>query len=132
MFDHNDLARGWVAKGDHDLVNARQTVASGGPFDTACFHCQQAAEKYLKALLALHDKPIPHTHDLVILEGQCRMVAPNLGLAGMPFKDLTPYAVDLRYDLYFEPSLEETAQALDLATQIRAAVLSALPPEARP
>ncbi|MEW6107540.1 MAG: HEPN domain-containing protein, partial [Bacillota bacterium] len=39
-------------------------MASEGPYDTACFHCQQAAEKHLKAFLAYHERPIPHTHDL--------------------------------------------------------------------
>jgi len=32
MSDHNDLAKGWVVKGDHDLATARQTMAAGGPF----------------------------------------------------------------------------------------------------
>jgi HEPN domain-containing protein len=30
-----------------------------------CYHSQQCAEKSLKALLALHDQDIPHTHDLL-------------------------------------------------------------------
>ncbi len=48
MKDRSVLARGWFRKGDSDLVDARRTTASEGPYDTACFHAQQAVEKYLK------------------------------------------------------------------------------------
>ena len=43
----------WVEKAEHDLRNAEYvlTLAERRPFDTVCFHCQQCAEKYLKALL---------------------------------------------------------------------------------
>lgn len=44
-------ARGWFRKAESDLADARRTVASEGPYDTACFHAQQAAEKYLKGFL---------------------------------------------------------------------------------
>ncbi len=45
MKDKVDHARGWFRKADSDLADARRTVSSEGPFDTACFHAQQAAEK---------------------------------------------------------------------------------------
>lgn len=45
--------RGWVAKAEHDLRNAEYvlTLTEACPTDTVCFHSQQCAEKYLKALL---------------------------------------------------------------------------------
>jgi hypothetical protein len=48
MKDRLALAQAWFRKADSDLADARRTVASEGPYDTACFHAQQAAEKYLK------------------------------------------------------------------------------------
>jgi HEPN domain-containing protein len=33
-----------------------------GPFDTVCFHAQQAIEKALKAMLAYNTRPIPRSH----------------------------------------------------------------------
>ena len=36
-------------------------------FTAACAHAQQAAEKSLKAVLVLHDLPVPFTHDLAYL-----------------------------------------------------------------
>ena len=46
-----------------------ERLSAGKPslHDGVCFHCQQAAEKYLKALLQDLREPIPHTHDLVRL-----------------------------------------------------------------
>jgi len=56
-----------------------------------------------------------HIHDLADIEELCRAVVPNLGLAEVPVEDLTPYAVELRYDLDFAPSEEQTKRALALA-----------------
>jgi HEPN domain-containing protein len=52
MKDKNELAKGWIRKAESDLTSVRRTLASEGPFDTACFHCQQAIEKFFKAFLA--------------------------------------------------------------------------------
>ncbi len=38
-----DLAHGWVQKGDSDAQTARMVLTGPGPYDTACFHAQQAA-----------------------------------------------------------------------------------------
>ena len=51
-----EIARQWVAKAMSDLLNAdNNLVATRVPFDTICFHCQQAAEKLLKAFLAARE-----------------------------------------------------------------------------
>ncbi|MDI6823967.1 MAG: HEPN domain-containing protein [Bacillota bacterium] len=50
-----DVARGWIKKADSDLQNVRIVLKAGDrdaqdlPYDTLCFHAQQAVEKYLKA-----------------------------------------------------------------------------------
>ena len=62
MRDNVDHARAWMLKGDSDLLTVRHLLDTNGPYDTACFHAQQAAEKYLKALLALTGRPIPLIH----------------------------------------------------------------------
>jgi len=33
-----DLVKGWLLKGDSDLVTAKRIAESDGPYDTACFH----------------------------------------------------------------------------------------------
>lgn len=46
--------RRWVQKAQNDLLNIENNLAaSRTPWDTVCFHAQQAAEKILKAFLYL-------------------------------------------------------------------------------
>lgn len=71
MKDKLALVHGWFRKADSDLANARRTVTGDGPYDTACFHAQQAIEKYLKGYLAWHEQPVPRTHDLEELQLLC-------------------------------------------------------------
>lgn len=43
----------------------RQCCLTGKKFpDLLCYHCQQAAEKQLKAVLLHHKQPVKKTHDL--------------------------------------------------------------------
>lgn len=44
----------------------------------AAFHCQQAAEKYLKAFLTWHGVEFPKTHDIGVLLDLVETVAPEL------------------------------------------------------
>ena len=61
-----EVLRAWVRKAEHDLEAARRIMAAedGCPYDTVCFHCQQACEKYLKALLTFGGIHAPRAHDL--------------------------------------------------------------------
>ena len=108
------------------------TVASEGPYDTACFHVQQTTEKYLKGFLALQDQPIPRTHDLEELGSLCEKVEAIVELTGIDLAGLTGYAVELRYDTDFWPTRETAAEAFAVAERVRAIVLSRIPPEAKP
>ena len=57
--------REWVKKAEEDYVLARQGSRSKIPVHNGvCFHCQQCAEKYLKALMEERGLFIPKTHDL--------------------------------------------------------------------
>jgi HEPN domain-containing protein len=65
--------------------------------DETCFHCQQCAEKYLKALLEELGQNIPKTHDLGhLLDLLLRLKTRLHGLRrGLIF--LNQFAVDIRY-----------------------------------
>ena len=132
MATASDLARGWMQKGESDRLNADRTTQSAGPYDTACFHAQQAVENYLKALLALAGSPIPRTHDLEDIYNHCVAIAPGLLLDPMELSLLTPYAVQLRYDVGFWPDRATAEQALATVDRVRAAVLSILPSSTHP
>ena len=127
-----DLARGWMQKGDSDRCCAERILHGPGPYDTACFHCQQAAEKYLKAVLAVNGQPIPRTHDLEDIYELCAAAAPVIVLNRLELSALTPFAVQLRYDISFWPDSDTVQQALDTVNRVRAAVLAVLPAQAHP
>jgi HEPN domain-containing protein len=114
MNDQATLARGWLLKADSDLADAQRTVASQGPYDTGCFHAQQAIEKSLKAFLAYHRRPIPRTHDLEELGRLCQQIAPLPELPLAELADASDYAVHIRYDLDVWPSQDEARHALQL------------------
>src|SRR5262245_16986340 len=57
--------RQWILKAEEDWEGACDLAAKVPPLrDLVCFHCQQSAEKYLKALLQENGAAIPKTHDL--------------------------------------------------------------------
>lgn len=132
MHDKFDHARGWFLKAESDLHTAKSLLEGAGPYDTACFHAQQVAEKYLKGFLALMEQPVPRTHNLEELQQLCVELVPPLYLPDVDLAELTPYAVQLRYDFEFWPDRETAQQALHIADCVRVAVLATLPQEARP
>jgi HEPN domain-containing protein len=91
------------------------------------FHCQQAIEKYLKALLTLSGVSAPHTHDV---EKLLALLPPDKGLS-IPVESLVainPYAVDVRYsDDWREPRRSDAYQALEVAQRVRTEVRRLLP-----
>ena len=127
MNDKRSHARAWLAKAESDLLAARRLRAAGGPFDAVCFHAQQACEKVLKAALAWAEKDIPRTHNLEELQASCVLVLAEpaaSALRSLDLSQLTPYAVETRYDAEFWPDHETAAEACGLADQ----VMSLLPP----
>ena len=73
-----DLAQLLVRKAESDLAAVRRTLDSSGPYDTGLFHCQQAVEKYLKALLAVHNVNYPKIHDVTVLAELGAGVLPSI------------------------------------------------------
>jgi HEPN domain-containing protein len=65
--------------------------------DAVCFHCQQAAEKYLKSLLEECSLPIPKVHDLVRLLALVQPHYANLLTLRRGLAMLNDFAVDARY-----------------------------------
>ncbi len=124
-----EVVRQWVRKAEHDLEAARRILAvqEGCPYDTVCFHCQQAAEKYLKALLTLCGIQAPRTHDLEKLSERLPLEK-GLSIGPAELAALNPYAVEARYaDDWREAGCEEAARAVETAQRVRRAVRGFLP-----
>ena len=62
----NDEGRRWLAEAKADLDTARY-LADGKRFNTACFICQQAAEKALKGFLYAQGVESPWGHSVATL-----------------------------------------------------------------
>ena len=125
------IIREWVQKAENDLSNAAYVLRLGKrcPTDTVCFHAQQCVEKYLKAMLVNHERDIPKTHALSVLNAQLPAGArPDL----TPEEEqlLTDYATITRYPGdYAAISLTEARQAVKIARRVRRHARKHLPKE---
>jgi HEPN domain-containing protein len=87
-----------VRKAEGDLVAVRKLARGSEPaHDATCFHCQQVAEKYLKALLEELGRPVPRTHNLVALLRLLLQHHAALGRLRRGLDFLIRFAVDTRY-----------------------------------
>jgi HEPN domain-containing protein len=90
------------------------------PLEIICYHCQQAAEKALKAVIISNGCPggLPKVHDLSFLLGQMKNYVQIDDLYYDCADALTPYGVSVRYPN--ELSLEEhhAAEAIKQASII--------------
>ena len=99
----------------------------------AAFHCQQAAEKTLKAFLSWSDVPFRKTHDLAELGQQCAALDASLEALCRRAECLSSFAWIFRYpgDVE-EPPAAEIADAFELAREVYEAILARLPADVRP
>jgi HEPN domain-containing protein len=94
-------------------------AAGREPFpDQVCFHCQQSAEKYLKALLEELGLSISRTHDLEDLLVLLLPHYASLGRCRRGLRFLTGFAVDPRYPL-LRTTKRQAASALRWAGKVR-------------
>ena len=93
------ITREWVEKADGDLASAgRELRARKSPnFDSACFHAQQCAEKYLKARLQEAEIDPPRIHHLPTLLELLLPVEPTWEGLRDDLAALSGYAVNYRY-----------------------------------
>jgi len=129
--ENSGTVRQWIEKAEHDIRNAEYTLTlkKNCPFDTVCFHAQQCAEKYLKALLVSRSIPFPKTHDLRILM-QLVPKEVKLGLRMNEVLPLNRYTIEARYPGDWEPiTRKEAKEALAIARMVRQAVRVHLPNE---
>lgn len=119
----------WLAKAKRDLMAAEILIDHEPPvLDAACFHCQQAAEKALKAFWVWRSVQFDKVHDLAYLVDLCVSQDPRFGSLREQAESLTPYAVTFRYPGELaDISRAEAADALGFAQTIWDFVQSLLP-----
>lgn len=98
-----ETACAWTAKARNDLLNASNNMtASEIPYDTVCFHCQQAVEKLMKVVLASHGVAPGRTHDLMSLREALHRIHFKTDGIDTLIPLLIDYAVEARYPDYFD------------------------------
>ena len=110
----------WIDKAERDLLVAKHVFHELHPkqLDISCYHCQQAAEKALKAYLIYKDYEFPFTHDCGILCVLCAKFDDRFDKYATDCSELTLYATRTRYPEDEELSDAETESALRKAEQI--------------
>lgn len=123
--------RQWLTKADHDLLSAERLLKGDPPIrDTAVYHCQQAAEKALKAYLTLQDVSFQKIHVLGVLLEQCMEVDMTFERLRDIADILTPFAVAFRYPgEVLEPDPHDAEEAYRFAEEVIGFVLEKMPPE---
>jgi HEPN domain-containing protein len=113
-----ELANKWLeyARTDYNVA-LHDTTFHPIPIEIICYHCEQAAEKALKAILAYHNETIPRIHDLYRILELCIVHVSQLSDLSSQAKRLTDFAIVTRYPNDIELNEADMKQALEYADQ---------------
>lgn len=120
MDPKEELVKSWLDMALRDLESAERLTSGPDPiFDTAFYHCQQAAEKAIKGWLVHNNQRFEKIHDLRVLVSIAETVEPRFGEVLEEAERLTPYATLYRYPGYDQsPDAFEFDQAYRDAEKI--------------
>jgi HEPN domain-containing protein len=122
MNGQNEHILAWINKADHDLGSAKIIYLNlPDYFDTIAFHCQQAVEKYIKAVLVHREVEFERSHDLIYL---LELLPGDIKVNMEQYKkavSLNGYSVQIRYpDKVIHLSKAELEEAISIAQEFRA------------
>ncbi len=95
------LIQEWLQKADEDLAFAESIIEDSPFYAQICFHFQQSAEKYLKAIIVADDLEFLKVHDLVALLKICLKDRPELSALMPDCKLLSRFYIDTRYPVHW-------------------------------
>ena len=119
----------WLTKSERDLKVAWVLFKNEESLlDAVVYHCQQSAEKSLKAYLTYKNTTFRKTHDLDVLIDLCCQSEASFQELKDGADILTPYATEFRYpgDV-IEPERSEAEEALAIASLVLDFVVKLLP-----
>ena len=100
-----DIANEWLRYANNDLIVAKHCFEDLYPKQTeiASYHCQQCAEKALKAYLSYKKIEFEKTHDLKLLNKLCQDNDSSFAQIMIQCSHLNPYSVAVRYPNELSP-----------------------------
>jgi HEPN domain-containing protein len=108
----------WLKIVEEDLKVAKMLLEEE-VFATVTYHCQQAAEKVLKAYLVFKKQEVIKTHDLMKLVGLCCKLNGDFKVLHDATELLNPFATKFRYPTEFDvPDYNDTKDAIKQAQRI--------------
>jgi HEPN domain-containing protein len=119
----NEIAEEWAFKAEEDFKSANLLMYAGEtPIpDYVCFHCQQCAEKYLKAYLQEHEIEFERKHDLSPLLELCVTLDEDFEVLDDEIRELDRFAVIVRYPGIIMKA-DTAEEALNMAERVRGVV----------
>lgn len=116
-----EQVKAWIDKADHDLGSAKIIFLHlPDYFDTIAFHCQQASEKYIKAILVYHEIEFDRSHDLIYL---LELFPDEISVSQEKYKKaliLNGFSVQIRYPNKIEHMTKfELEEAINIAQEFR-------------
>lgn len=123
-----EIAKEWFrfARMDMDSAIYLQGMHPA-PLEVICYHCQQAAEKFLKGMLAAGGLEIPRTHNLSELNTLCSTIDASYAELHSPCAALTVYGVAAKYPEQIEICETDMKAAIMQAREIQAFVMNQIP-----
>jgi len=117
--DYNDILS-WFDFADSDLEASEHLLTLHRPrLEIICYHCQQAAEKYLKGYLLYKGVFPPKTHDLDTLCKKCFEFDPAFKEILDECVSLSDYGVQPRYPNEMLIEEHHMEKALEYARRIK-------------
>ncbi|MFW5802587.1 MAG: HEPN domain-containing protein [Verrucomicrobiota bacterium] len=120
----------WVSKAESDMTAAKDLYRlKSQALDAICYHCQQTAEKYIKAVMVSENMNVPHTHNLPRLIGMIACVAEMDEDQRRDAAWLSEFAIEIRYpsERGCALSREHAADAIRIAAALKEFRLKLLP-----
>jgi len=105
----------WLEKAQEDLEIAEDSYSRAKFYGDICFHCQQVAEKSLKAFLVYHRITPKKIHNLITLGEECFTIDNSLHEISVYLDIVNKFYIPTRYPFKLEFTNEKAKQAIDAA-----------------
>ena len=121
---NNKIVSEWIDYAQRDLESAKYLLSMRPiPLEIVCYHCQQAAEKFLKSFLISNIEQIKRIHDLQYLCKLCIQFDSSFSTLEDACIDLTEYCIQARYPFHIDIEESDMRLAIKNAELIRDSII---------